>query len=151
MRTYEKLYIDGTWVPSDDKGRLEVVNATTEEVMATVPEGDVADVDRAVASARRAFPQWSQTSVDERAKYLTLVQEGLEARKNGDPDTAIVKLGRAVQLAVESDNKDLAVLLERVVEVDDAATGRVRLKSSIPVEDEMTLDTRSTKTARVHR
>ena len=79
------------------------------------------------------------------------IQEGLEARKNGDPDTAVVKLGRAVQLAAESDNKDLAVLLERVVEVEDAATGRVRLKSSIPVEDEMTLDTRSTKTARVHR
>jgi hypothetical protein len=79
------------------------------------------------------------------------IQEGLEARKNGDPDTAVVKLGRAVQLAAESDNKDLAALLERVVEVDDAATGRVRLKSSIPVEDEMTLDTRSTKTARVHR
>ena len=79
------------------------------------------------------------------------IQEGLEARKNGDPDTAVVKLGRAVQLAAESDNKDLAVLLERVVDVEDAATGRVRLKSSIPVEDEMTLDTRSTKTARVHR
>jgi hypothetical protein len=79
------------------------------------------------------------------------IQEGLEARKNGDPDTAVVKLGRAVQLAAESDNRDLAALLERVVEVEDTATGRVRLKSSIPLEDEMTLDTRSTKTARVHR
>jgi acyl-CoA reductase-like NAD-dependent aldehyde dehydrogenase len=99
MRTYEKLYIDGTWVPSDDKGRLEVVNATTEEVMATVPEGDVADVDRAVASARRAFPQWSQTSVDERAKYLTLVQEGLEARSEELATVIAQEVGMPVKLA----------------------------------------------------
>jgi hypothetical protein len=79
------------------------------------------------------------------------IQDGLEARKNGDPDTAAVKLGRAVQLAAESDNQEVAALLERVVEVEDAATGRVRLKSTIPIEDEMTLDTRSTKTARVRR
>ena len=45
MRTYDKLYIDGTWVPADGTGRLEVVNSTTEEVMATIPEGTATDVD----------------------------------------------------------------------------------------------------------
>jgi hypothetical protein len=79
------------------------------------------------------------------------IQDGLEARKNGDPDTAVVKLGRAVQLAAQSDNQDMADLLARVVDVEDAATGRVRLKSRVQAEDEMTLDTRSTKTARVRR
>ncbi len=79
------------------------------------------------------------------------IQEGLEARKNGDPDTAVVKLGRAVQLADESNNQEMAELLARVVDVDDAATGRVRLKGRVQAEDEMTLDTRSTKTARVRR
>jgi hypothetical protein len=79
------------------------------------------------------------------------IQDGLEARKNGDPDTARVKLGRAVQLAHESDNKEVAALLARVVEVDDVATGRVRLKTQVQAEDEMTLDTRSVKTSRVRR
>jgi hypothetical protein len=79
------------------------------------------------------------------------IQEGLEARKNGDPDTARVKLGRAVQLAQESDNKEIAALLSRVVDVEDAATGRVRLKTQVEAEDEMTLDTRSVKTSRVRR
>jgi hypothetical protein len=79
------------------------------------------------------------------------IQEGLEARKNGDPDTARVKLGRAVQLANESDNQEIAALLARVVEVEDAATGRVRLKTRVEAEDEMTLDTRSVKTSRVRR
>jgi hypothetical protein len=79
------------------------------------------------------------------------IQDGLEARKNGDPDTAVVKLGRAVQLAAESDSKELAELLARVVEVEDATTGRVRLKGRVEAEDEMTLDTRSTRTSRVRR
>jgi aldehyde dehydrogenase (NAD+) len=99
MRTYEKLYIDGTWVPSDSTGRLEVVNATTEEVMATIPEGDAADVDRAVAAARRAFPGWSQTSVEERAKYLTRIQEGLEARTDELAAVIAQEVGMPLKLA----------------------------------------------------
>ncbi len=99
MRTYETLYIDGTWVPSDSKGRLEVVNATTEEVMATIPEGDAADVDRAVAAARRAFPGWSQTSVEERAKYLTRIQEGLEARTDELAAVIAQEVGMPLKLA----------------------------------------------------
>jgi hypothetical protein len=79
------------------------------------------------------------------------IQEGLEARKSDDADTAIVKLGRAVQIAAESGNTDAAAMLAKIVDVDDAATGRVRLKSRVDVVDEMTLDTRSTKTARVRR
>jgi hypothetical protein len=79
------------------------------------------------------------------------IQEGLEARRNGDEDTARVRLGRAVQLAAAADDPDKLGLLSRVVEVEDATTGRVRLRAAVPVEDEMTLDTRSTRTARVHR
>jgi hypothetical protein len=79
------------------------------------------------------------------------IQDGLDARKNGDPDTARVKLGRAVQLAHESDNQEIAALLARVVDVEDAATGRVRIKTRVEAEDEMTLDTRSVKTSRVRR
>jgi aldehyde dehydrogenase (NAD+) len=99
MRTYEKLYIDGTWVPSDGTGRLEVVNSTTEEVMAVIPEGTTADVDRAVAAARRAFPGWSQTSVEERAKYLTRIQEGLEARTEEIATVVAQEVGMPVKLS----------------------------------------------------
>ncbi len=99
MRTYEKLYIDGTWVPSDGTGRLEVVNSTTEEVMAVIPEGTPADVDRAVAAARRAFPGWSQTGVDERAKYLTRIQEGLEGRTEEIATVVAQEVGMPVKLS----------------------------------------------------
>ncbi len=80
MKAYEKLYIDGAWVAPSGKDTLDVINSTTEEVMATIPAGDATDVDRAVKAAKAAFPAWSQTSVQDRAKFLTRINEGLSAR-----------------------------------------------------------------------
>ena len=80
MKAYEKLYIDGAWVEPSGKDTLDVINSTTEEVMATIPAGDATDVDRAVKAAKAAFPAWSQTSVQDRAKFLTRINEGLSAR-----------------------------------------------------------------------
>ena len=80
MQVRDTLYIDGAWVPSSGTGTLEVTNSTTEEVIATVPEGTAEDVDRAVKAARAAFATWSKTSVEERAKYLSRITEGLQAR-----------------------------------------------------------------------
>ena len=60
-------------------------------------------------------------------------------------------LGRAVQIAHESGNEGTAKLLRNVVEVEDASSGTVRLKRSVSKEDEMMLETRSTKTTRVVR
>ena len=83
------------------------------------------------------------------AELAECIQEGLEARKHGDFDTATFKLGRAVQLAADSGNDGTMRLLQAVVEVEDAATGTVRLRGDVAVVDEMSLDTRSTATVRV--
>jgi len=83
------------------------------------------------------------------AELADAIQSGLEARKNGDFDTATAKLGRAVQLAAESGNEDTAKLLSKVVDVEDPVTGTVRLKARVEDADEMALDTRSSKTVRV--
>jgi acyl-CoA reductase-like NAD-dependent aldehyde dehydrogenase len=88
MKTYDKIYIDGAWVDASGEGWLEVINSTTEEVMATVPRGSAADVDRAVAAAKAAFEAWSQTTPEERAKYLTRINDGLAARMD-DIATAV--------------------------------------------------------------
>jgi aldehyde dehydrogenase (NAD+) len=76
----DKIYIDGAWVASSGTSTIEVINSTTEEVMGTIPEGTADDVDRAVQAARKAFASWSQTSVEERGKYLTRIAEGLMAK-----------------------------------------------------------------------
>ena len=85
------------------------------------------------------------------AELAQVIQQGLEARKAGDVDGATAKLGRAVQLASASGNEDTAKLLAKVVDVVDAATGTVRLKAKVADADEMTLETRSTKTVRVKK
>ena len=85
------------------------------------------------------------------AELAQAIQEGLQARKDGDIDTATVKLGRAVQLAHESGNEGTVKLLRKVVEVDDADTGTVRVKRDVDALDEMELDTRSTRTVRVQK
>ena len=85
------------------------------------------------------------------AELADVIQEGLEARKTGDLDTATAKLGRAVALATKSGNTDTAALLAKVVDIDDPVTGTVRLKAKVSDVDTMTLDTRSTKTSRVRK
>jgi hypothetical protein len=85
------------------------------------------------------------------AELAQVIQEGLEARKQGDEETATAKLGRAVALAEQSHNEDTARLLAKVVDVVDAATGTVRLKKKVDDADEMALDTRSTRTVRTRK
>ena len=83
------------------------------------------------------------------AELAECIQEGLDARKAGDNATATFKLGRAVQLAAQSGNDGTMKLLAAVVDVEDPATGTVRLRNQITDVDEMALDTRSTRTVRV--
>ncbi|MEU5399189.1 VWA domain-containing protein [Streptomyces sp. NPDC005963] len=85
------------------------------------------------------------------AELAQVIQQGLDARKSGHIDDATAKLGRAVQLAAASGNEDTAKLLSKVVDVVDVATGTVRLKARVADADEMTLETRSTKTVRVKK
>lgn len=78
--SHQQLYIDGAWVASDGSGTIDVIDSVTEEVMGSIPAGTASDVDRAVRAAAAAFPAWSATSAEERAKYMTRIGEGLGAR-----------------------------------------------------------------------
>jgi hypothetical protein len=82
-------------------------------------------------------------------ELMEAIQDGLAARKAGDEENATFRLGRAVQLAAQSGNTTKLELLEAIVDVEDAATGTIRLKRDVADGDEMMLDTRSTKTLRV--
>jgi uncharacterized protein YegL len=85
------------------------------------------------------------------AELAQSIQEGLEARAQGNIEVATVKLGKAVKLAHDSGNEATAKLLRTVVDVEDAAAGTVRIKRAVAKEDEMMLETRSTKTARIQK
>lgn len=77
------------------------------------------------------------------------IRMGLEARSHGDVEQATALLGKAVQMANQTGNDATAKLLRNVVDVQDAETGTVKLKAQVAKEDEMALDTRSTKTIRL--
>ncbi|WP_024285509.1 VWA domain-containing protein [Cellulomonas sp. KRMCY2] len=85
------------------------------------------------------------------AELAQVIQEGLAARAAGDDRTATAKLGRAAQLAAETGNAEATSKLRRVVDIDEPATGKVRLKAQVDKLDEMALDTASTKTTRVRK
>jgi aldehyde dehydrogenase (NAD+) len=76
----DKIFVGGAWVPSSGTGTIDVVNSATEEVMGRIPQGTPEDVDKAVAAAKEAFASWSETSPEDRSKYLQRIGEGLQAR-----------------------------------------------------------------------
>ncbi|MFL6239247.1 MAG: aldehyde dehydrogenase family protein [Actinomycetes bacterium] len=94
-------YIDGAWVPSSGTGTIDVINPATEEVVGRVSDGTAEDVDRAVAAACAAFPTWSATSVDERVKFLTRIQEGLAARQEEMAQTIVAEMGAPLKFATQ--------------------------------------------------
>jgi acyl-CoA reductase-like NAD-dependent aldehyde dehydrogenase len=99
MQTRDTIYIDGAWIPSTGTEPIYVFAAGTGEVIGTIPDGTPEDVDLAVAAAQKAFPGWSATSTEERAKHLTRLMEGLTGRM-GDLATLIAtEVGMPIRLA----------------------------------------------------
>ena len=98
MRHYSEFYIGGEWVELIGAGRFELVNPATENVFASVSLGAVADVDRAVAAAKAAFPAFSTTSKAERLDLLRSIVARLTSRE-GDIAAAITEeMGAPVSL-----------------------------------------------------
>jgi aldehyde dehydrogenase (NAD+) len=95
----DKLYIGGDWVPSTGSESIAVVDSTTEEVIGSVPEGTIEDIDRAVAAAREAFPGWSATPVEERAALLTAVSAALGERMESLADLITHEVGMPLILS----------------------------------------------------
>jgi 1-pyrroline dehydrogenase len=71
--------IGGEWVDAAEGGTMEVINPSTGETIAEVPRGSQADVDRAVEAAKRALPEWLETTPGERAELLLKLADLLDA------------------------------------------------------------------------
>ena len=80
MQSYLKHYINDAWVESEGGRRHEVIDPSTEQPCTEITLGTAADVDKAVAAARAAFPAWSQSSIEERAAILEKIIAGMKAR-----------------------------------------------------------------------
>jgi aldehyde dehydrogenase (NAD+) len=97
--TRDTFYIDGQWVSATGTEFIEVENPATEEIIGKVPAGTAADVDRAVAAARAAFDSWAATAPEERAKFLTRLQEALASRMDEIGRTISAEMGAPLKFS----------------------------------------------------
>jgi phenylacetaldehyde dehydrogenase len=77
----KKMLIGGQWVAAESGRTFDTINPSTEQVLAQIAEADRADVDKAVAAARRAFeaPSWSGINPHDRARTLLRIADVVEA------------------------------------------------------------------------
>jgi acyl-CoA reductase-like NAD-dependent aldehyde dehydrogenase len=93
MQDRTKLFIDGEWVAASGKDTIDVVNAATEEVIGRVAAGTADDATKAAAAAKAAQPGWAATPVDERAKFIQRMAEGLQAKTEEIATTVTAEVG----------------------------------------------------------
>ena len=106
MRTFNQSFVDGVWLDPVDADPIDVIDPSTEEPYARLRVGGASDVDRAVASARRAFSFFSEWSVEQRVELLESVLAVYTARYEDVAETISQEMGaplsfsRSMQAAV---------------------------------------------------
>ena len=99
MREYLQFYIDGRWVDPAHPRTAEVVNPATEAVSGTISLGSAADVELAVAAARRAFASWSLTTREQRLDLLRAIQAEYARRQPELGEAITEEMGAPASLA----------------------------------------------------
>ncbi|MFZ5747205.1 MAG: aldehyde dehydrogenase family protein [Pseudomonadota bacterium] len=99
MRSYTSQYIDGHWVTSEGGRPHQVINPATEQPVTEITLGSAADVDRAVAAARRAFATFSRTSVDERVALLEAILAEYKNRIGDLAEAMALEMGCPISIA----------------------------------------------------
>ena len=96
--SYDKLFIGGDWVTPASDRRFEVVNPATLDVVGSTPEAVEADVDAAVAAARRAFDEgpWPSTPAAERAEVMQRLLDGIYARADELAQVITAEMGSPI-------------------------------------------------------
>ncbi|MEP9361056.1 aldehyde dehydrogenase family protein [Sphingomonas sp. KR3-1] len=99
MRSYLKQFIGGEWVESAGGTRHEVINPATEEAVSEITLGSDADVDKAVAAARKAFESFSRTSVEERIQLIEAILVEYKKRAGDMAEAISAEMGAPISLA----------------------------------------------------
>jgi len=99
MRDCRQFYIDGKWVGPTTARDFEVINPATEQPIATISLGSAADVDNAVAAAKKAFETYSETAVEERLTILRRIVEVYKARSEQMATTISQEMGCPISLS----------------------------------------------------
>ncbi|MEV0004921.1 aldehyde dehydrogenase family protein [Micromonospora sp. NPDC050980] len=115
--TRRHLHVAGDWVDPSSGDTIAVENPATGETIGEVPAGTPADVDRAVAAARAAFPGWAATDPTERAAHLDRLHAALAARADDIARTVASELGAPLKLATRVQAGLPLIVLRSMVEL----------------------------------
>ncbi|WP_454812993.1 aldehyde dehydrogenase family protein [Labrys neptuniae] len=99
MLDKRKFYIDGKWVDPVVSNDLQVLDPATEQAVAVISMGTPADVDKAVAAAKKAFATYSRTSVEERLALLEKLLEVYKRRYEEMAQTITLELGAPISMS----------------------------------------------------
>jgi acyl-CoA reductase-like NAD-dependent aldehyde dehydrogenase len=91
------MLIDGNWVDGASGARIAVENPANRTVIADVPRGGEADVDKAVTAATAAFPAWARTNPRERGRALLRIADAMDARAEEMARTIALETGNALR------------------------------------------------------
>ena len=97
------MLIDGDWAGSVSGEVLPVENPARRQIVAEVPRGRAADVDRAVKAAAAAFPGWAKVPPRERGHMLLRIAEALDARAEEVARTIALETGNALRTQARSE------------------------------------------------
>jgi aldehyde dehydrogenase (NAD+) len=123
--SYDSLFIGGEWVRPSSSARIDVTSASTEEPIGSVPEGAEADVDAAVAAARRAFDDphgWSQWEPSARAEALGRLAAELEARAGEMAQRVSAQNGMPISIATMLEGGFPVIVLRYIAGLLDGAS-----------------------------
>lgn len=96
-------HVDGTWLPGTGTDLVEVVNPATEQVISTFQSSSSADVDAAVAAARRAAPAWAALTPRERTSTLHRLADAVLANLDELRDLEILNTGKPISAAASDE------------------------------------------------
>ena len=99
MYEFTQFYIDGQWVDPAAPNTVPVENPATEETIGHISLGAAADVDKAVAAARRAFDSWQFSTREERLDLLKAIAGEIEKRREDLARAVSDEMGAPMALA----------------------------------------------------
>ncbi|MBK6613893.1 aldehyde dehydrogenase [Ottowia sp.] len=125
---HNAFFIGGDWVSPSSSKRFTLINASTEEAIGSVPEGVEADIDRAVAAARKAFDGsgWSDIAPAERAAAMLRFADAIEKRSATLAQTVTLQNGMPIALSQAFEGGFAVGMLRYYAD----------LANSLPVEDQ---------------
>ena len=133
--SYDMMYSGGAWVAPHAGTMIDVENPATETVVATVPRGDSADVDRAVRDARAALPLWTRTPWRERQVFLRRIAVAIRQQADETAQTIVAELGMPLDATLSVQALEPAAIVDSYADEMERLTWEHHTGNSLIVRE----------------